>query len=120
MISCVFPGDAGECDATYGAGTLMTVLTIVTDAPSDSTLPFRVARLTLPTVENDAPACEMMVPTIVPPPAALMVAELPTCQNTFLACAPPARMMLCGAATPGPPTVSACAIWNTNTALASP
>jgi hypothetical protein len=30
------------------------------------------------------------------------------------------RMMLCGAATPGPPTVSDWAIWNTNTALASP
>ncbi len=62
----------------------------------------------------------MMVPTIVPPPAALIVAAVPTCQNTFLACAPLARMMLDGKAAPGPPTVSVVAIWNTHTALASP
>ena len=72
----------------------MTVSTRVTEAPSDSTLPLRVTTATLPTVENAAPAEEMMVPTIVPPPPALIVAAVPTCQNTFLAWAPPARMML--------------------------
>src|SRR3954471_15897840 len=49
-----------------------------------------------------------------------MVAAEPTCQNTFLACAPLAMMMLAGAAAPGPPTVSVDAIWKTHTALASP
>ena len=62
----------------------------------------------------------MTVPSKVPPPAALIVAALPTCQNTFLACAPLARMMLEGAAAPGPPTVSVVAIWKTQTALALP
>ena len=81
-------------DMSYGAGTLMTVLTMVTDAPKDWTLPFRVTIVVLAAVEITAPAWEMMVPTIVPPPAALIVAALPTCQKTFLACAPPARMML--------------------------
>src|SRR5215218_7278616 len=87
-------------------GTLITVLTIVTEAPSDSTRPLMVTRAALPGVEIAAPDCEMMVPTIVPPPAALMVAALPTCQNTFLACAPLARITLEGKAAPGPPTVS--------------
>ena len=62
----------------------MTVLTSVTEAPSEIARPFSVTRLTLPTVENDAPAWEMMVPTMVPPPAALMVAALPTCQIDVL------------------------------------
>jgi hypothetical protein len=30
------------------------------------------------------PMDAMIVPTMVPPPAGLMVAALPTCQNTFL------------------------------------
>ena len=82
---------------------MMTVSTRVTDAPRDKTRPCSVTMLVLPAVEKEAPCCEMMVPTMVPPPAALMVAKLPTCQNTFLARAPPDRVMLCGAAAPGPP-----------------
>ena len=88
----------------------MTVFTIVTDAPNESARPFSVTIATLPAVENDTPDWEMMVPTMVPPPPALMVAALPTCQKTFLACAPLARMTLCGNAAPGPPTVSVVAI----------
>ena len=64
----------------YGAGTLMIVFTIVIDAPVDNTRPCSVTGTTLPAVENVVPAGEMMVPTMVPPPPALMVAALPTCQ----------------------------------------
>src|ERR1700675_2843476 len=87
----------------YGPGTLMTVSTNVTEAPRDRTLPFKVTTVVLPTVEKAAPACEIIVPTMGPPPAALIVAALPTCQKTFFACAPLTRMTLCGNATPGPP-----------------
>ena len=55
----------------------MTVLTIVTEAPSETALPFSVTVLTLPAVENDAPAWDRIVPAMVPPPAALIVAKLP-------------------------------------------
>ena len=58
----------------------MTVSTSVTEAPRDRTLPFKVTIAVLPAVENAAPAFEMIVPTMVPPPAALIVAALPTCQ----------------------------------------
>jgi len=98
----------------------MTVLTMVTEAPSESSRPLSVVIAAAPAVEIATPDCVMMVPTIVPPPPALMVAALPTCQNTFLAWAPLARMMLDGNAAPGPPTVSDVAIWNTHTALALP
>src|ERR1700686_5038102 len=91
---------------------------MVTDALRDRARPSRVTRATLPGVEKLTPAEAMMVPTMVPPPAALMVAELPTYQNTFLACAPLTRMMLRGA--PGPPTVSELAAWNIQMALVSP
>jgi hypothetical protein len=64
------------------------------------------------------PAEAMIVPTMVPPLAALIVAELPTCQKTFLACAPLVRITLRGV--PGSPTRSALAIWNTQIALESP
>src|SRR3954453_3189041 len=96
----------------------MTVLTSVTDAVNARALPFSVVIATTPAVENEVAADEMMVPTIVPPPAALMVAALPTCQKTFFGCAPPARITLRGA--PAAPTVSVLAIWNTQTALALP
>ena len=96
----------------------MTVLTMVTDALSPSARPLSVTMAVLPGVENDTPEDAMIVPTIVPPPAALIVAKLPTCQNTFLACAPLTRMILRGA--PGAPTVRLLAIWNTQMALASP
>jgi hypothetical protein len=69
----------------HGPGMLITVFTIVTDAFSPNALPFSVVIAVLPAVENVTPALAMMVPTIVPPPAALIVAELPTCQKTFLA-----------------------------------
>src|SRR6476469_1399638 len=115
-MSCVVFVGSGAADQ----GRLITVLTIVTDALSDNTRPLMVARATLPGVEIAAPAWEMMVPTMVPPPAALMVAALPTCQNTFLACAPLMRVTLCGAVAPGPPTVSVVAIWNTHAAFGSP
>src|SRR4029077_20130315 len=102
----------------YGAGTLITVFTMVTDATSDSALPFSVVIVAFPAVENVTPAEAMMVPTMVPPPAALIVAWLPTYQNTFLASAPLTRMTLRGA--PASPTVRLLAIWNTHTAFASP
>ena len=69
----------------YGAGTFTTVFTIVTDAFSPRALPFSVTKSTLPAVENVTPAEAMMVPTMVPPPPALIVAALPTCQKTFFA-----------------------------------
>ena len=74
----------------------MTVLTIVTEAFRATALPFSVVMVTLPAVENEVAADEMMVPTMVPPPAGLIVAELPTCQKTFFGWAPPARMTLRG------------------------
>src|SRR3954462_9743479 len=96
----------------------MTVLTIVTEALRASARPLSVVIAALPGVEKEVAADEMMVPTIVPPPAALIVAALPTCQKTFFGCAPPARITLRGA--PAAPTVSVFAIWNTHTALALP
>ena len=56
---------------TYGAGTLMTVFTIVTDAPRARALPFNVVtvdEVDCPGLEIVRPAWEMIVPTIVPPP----------------------------------------------------
>jgi len=55
MISC------------YGAGTLTTVLTMVTDALSPNALPSSVVIAALPDVENVTPADAMIVPTIVRP-----------------------------------------------------
>ena len=81
----------------------MTVFTMVTDALSANALPLSVVIATTPEVENVTPEEAMIVPTIVPPPAALIVAALPTYQNTFLACAPLIRMTLRGA--PAAPTV---------------
>ena len=75
----------------------MTVLTTVTDAFRPSALPFSVVIVALPAVENVTPEEAIMVPTMVPPPAALIVAALPTCQKTFLAWAPLIRMTLRGA-----------------------
>ena len=59
-----------------------------------------------------------MVPTIVPPPAPLIVAALLTCQKTFLAWAPLIRITLRGAESPtvSPPV----GIWKTQTALVLP
>jgi hypothetical protein len=58
----------------------MTVFTTVVDACNASNLPFMVVIAALPAVETEIPAEEMTVPSKVPPPAALIVAELPTCQ----------------------------------------
>jgi len=63
----------------------MCVLTIVTEAVRAKALPFSVVQQGLPAVENEVPADEMMVPTMVPPPVPLMVAELPAAQKTFFA-----------------------------------
>ena len=65
---------------SYGAGTLITVFTMVTEAVSAMALPLSVVIAALPAVENETAAEAIMVPTMVPPPAALMVAALPTCQ----------------------------------------
>ncbi len=96
----------------------MTVFTNVTEAFSPNALPFSVVIATLPAVENVTPAEAMMVPTMVPPPAPLIVAALPTRQKTFLAWAPLIRITLRGA--PGAPTVSEAAVWKTQTAFESP
>src|SRR5207245_11427345 len=104
--------------ATDEVGRLRWVLTSVTEAFRARALPFSVVIAALPPVEMLVAADEMIVPTMVPPPAALIVAELPTCQKTFFGCAPPARMTLRGA--PAAPTVSVLAIWKTQTALALP
>ena len=96
----------------------MTVFTKVTDAFNPNALPFIVVIAALPAVETTTPALAMMVPTMVPPPAALIVAALPTCQKTFAAWAPLIRITLRGA--PAAPTVSELAIWKTQTALALP
>ena len=97
----------------------MTVFTIVTGPVKTSALPFKVVMASTPAVEIEMPACAMMVPCIVPPPRIpLMVAAVPTCQNTFLACAPFTRSILrcdCGV-----PTVNVVAIWKTQDAFGSP
>jgi len=64
----------------YGRGTLITVLTMVTDAWSATALPFSVVTGGVPAVENETAAEAIMVPTMVPPPEGLIVAALPTCQ----------------------------------------
>src|ERR1700722_6569059 len=102
----------------HGAGTLTTVFTIVTEALSPSALPLSVVIAASPGVENVTPADAIMVPTMVPPPAALIVAALPTCQKTFLACAPLIKMILRGA--PGAPTVRLDPAWKTQTAFVLP
>ena len=63
----------------------MTVFTSVVEAFSASARPLSVTSATLPAVEKVMPLDAMIVPAMVPPPAALIVAELPTCQKTFLA-----------------------------------
>src|SRR5271169_1019476 len=96
----------------------MTVFTRVVDACNAINLPLMVVIAALPAVETEIPAEEMTVPTKVSPPAALIVAALPTCQKTFAAWAPLIRITLRGA--PARPTVSEVPIWKTQTALALP
>src|SRR5580704_624358 len=68
-------------------GTLMMVFTMVTGPTSTAALPFSTVNggALLPAVENEIPDMAMIVPTMVPPPAPLIVAALPTCQKTFWA-----------------------------------
>src|SRR5881275_2744645 len=113
-MSCVVSFGLGGADQ----GTLTTVLTMVTPATSESARPLSVVTCALPAVENVTPDWEMMVPTMVPPPAPLMVAALPTCQYTFCGFAPLVRMTLAGFA--GAPTVSEVPIWKIQTELGSP
>ena len=56
---------------------LMTVLTMVIDPDKASTLPFIVVIAVTPAVEIVAPACEMMVPTMVPPPRMPLIVAAP-------------------------------------------
>jgi hypothetical protein len=64
------------------------VFTMVTDSPSEMARPFRTVCTVLPAVEKVIPADEMIVPTMIPPPAPLIEAALPIYQKTFLACGP--------------------------------
>jgi hypothetical protein len=72
----------------------MTVFTIVTEETKDSALPSSVNTGEGPAVENTTPELAIIVPTIVPPPAALIIAVEPTCQKMFFGWALPARIML--------------------------
>ncbi len=88
----------------YGAGALMTVFTIVTEASKASSLPLIVVTAATPAVETDIPNSRDDGSHYRPPPITpLIVAELPTCQKTFLAWAPLIRRILSGA--DGVPTV---------------
>src|SRR3954467_9870789 len=74
-----------------GAGTLMWVLVMVTDAVNVTARPFKVVTTALgggppPVVENVIAASANKVPTIVAPVP--IVAPAGTYQNTFLAWAP--------------------------------
>ena len=92
------------------------VLTMVTDAVRPMARPTKVVWMVWPAVEMVTPAGAMMVPTMVLPSS--IRAALPTCQNTFLACAPLIKNTRRGVAVS--PTVSAAELWKTHTALASP
>jgi hypothetical protein len=61
-------------------GTLMTVFTSVVDAFNEISLPSIVVMMVLPTVETWIKPEAMIVPWIVPPPAALRYALVPTAQ----------------------------------------
>jgi hypothetical protein len=58
----------------------MVVFTMVTEALSESALPFNTVCTALPAVEKVTPAEAMIVPVMMPPPAPLIVAALPTYQ----------------------------------------
>jgi hypothetical protein len=100
----------------YGAGTLMWVFTMVTEAFSPNALPSSVVIPNSPAVEIVTPALAMMVPTMLQ--RFSMRAALPTHQKTFLALAPLVRLMLRG--NPGAPMVSEAGAWKTQTAFGSP
>lgn len=81
----------------------MVVFTMVTEAINEIALPFRTVCSTFPAVEKVTPASLRIVPTMVPPPAPLIVAALPIYQNTFFGEAPLVMMILRGPV--GVPTV---------------
>ena len=106
---------------------MMTVLTMVVPATSAIALPFRVVTTgsgAMPGVDIVIAALDNMVPTIVEPVP--MVAPAGAYQKTFLAWAPfmsRTWIGVAGVAGPVRPTVSVpvpAAIWNTQTAFASP
>src|ERR1700722_6092024 len=93
---------------------------MVTEALRESALPLSTVCTAFPAVEKVTPAEEMMVPTITPPPAPLMVAALPTYQYTFFGEPPFIIITLRALAGPAIPTVNAAADWKIQTAFGSP
>src|SRR3954468_5856864 len=107
--------------APYGAGTLMTVLTIVAPATRTSALPSSRVKMTAPAVENVIVAFDTMVPTMLEP--VLIVAPAGTYQQTFLACAPLTSWTVRGTVSVGPVGVLTSSVestWNTQTAPGFP
>jgi uncharacterized membrane protein len=88
----------------------MVVFTIVTEATREMALPFNTVCTAFPGVEKVIPALEMIVPDIIPPPAALIVAALPTYQYTFLGNPPLIITTLRAPAGPAIPTVRPAAV----------
>ena len=88
----------------------MVVFTIVTEATKEIALPFSTVCVAFPAVEKVMPSFEMIVPDIIPPPAALMVAALPTYQYTFLGDPPFIITTLRAPAGPAIPTVRPAAV----------
>ena len=88
----------------------MVVFTIVTDDTNDIALPLSTVCTAFPGVEKVTPEVAIIVPTIVPPPAPLIVAELPTYQNTFLDKAPFISITLLAPVGPAIPTVRPAAV----------
>src|ERR1700722_2579275 len=93
---------------------------MVTEALRESALPLSTVCTAFPAVEKVTPADAMMVPTITPPPAPLMVAALPTYQYTFFGEPPFIIITLRAPAGPAMPTVNAAVVWNIHTAFESP
>ena len=98
----------------------MTVFTMVTEATNEIALPFNTVSVALPAVEKVTPDDAMMLPTMVPPPAPLITAALPTYQYTFLGCPPLIMVTVRAPAGPAAPTVSPAAVWNIQVAFGSP
>jgi hypothetical protein len=84
----------------------MVVFTMVTEETKDIALPLSTVWFAFPAVEKVTPELAIIVPTIVPPPALLIVAELPTYQKTFLANPPFIIITLLAPVGPAIPTVS--------------
>src|SRR5450759_2324792 len=98
----------------------MVVFTMVTEATREIALPFSTVCTAFPAVENVTPEVAMIVPDIMPPPAPLIVAALPTYQYTFLAWAPFISLTLRAPVGPAIPTVKLVGAWNIHTAFGSP